>query len=194
MTVRLFRNAWLERLTYMPIYVFLPVWASIILMVCVYSLPQSIVHFVSFYILGFFVWTLTEYLAHRFLFHFRFSSDLGQKFVFLIHGNHHEIPKDKLRNMMPLSVTIPVSALLWAMAYSVAGRAGTAGFGGFLIGYVFYDFVHYGCHQWGFNRGPFRRLKRHHLIHHYAVPDKNFAVSTTFWDSIFQTKERRSSN
>lgn len=193
MTVRLFKNAWLESLTYMPIYIYLPVWTGFIIALFVESLPQSLTRLVFAYIIGFSVWTLTEYLAHRFLFHFKFSSEIGRKFVFLIHGNHHELPKDKLRNMMPLIVTIPIAILLWWGAYALAGKAGTAYFGGFLVGYVFYDLVHYACHQWGFTWSPFLRLKRHHLIHHYSVPDKNFAVSTTFWDSIFHTKSRRSS-
>lgn len=193
MTVRLFKNAWLESLTYMPIYVYLPVWTGFIIALLVESVPQSLTRLMFAYVAGFLVWTLTEYLAHRFLFHFKFSSEIGRKFVFLIHGNHHELPKDKLRNMMPLIVTIPIAVLLWWASYTLGGKVGTAYFGGFLVGYVFYDLVHYACHQWGFTWSPFLRLKRHHLIHHYSVPDKNFAVSTTFWDSIFHTKSRRSS-
>ncbi|WP_336945082.1 sterol desaturase family protein [Asaia sp. HN010] len=193
MTVRLFKNAWLESLTYMPIYVYVPVWTSFIVILFIDCLPQSLGQLVCAYVVGFFVWTLTEYLAHRFLFHFKFSSEFGRKFVFLIHGNHHELPKDKLRNMMPLIVTIPIAALLWWTSRALAGKAGIAYFGGFLVGYVFYDLVHYACHQWGLTWSPFLRLKRHHLIHHYSVPDKNFAVSSTFWDSIFHTKSRRSS-
>lgn len=106
MTVRLFKNAYLERMTYMPIYLFLPVWLAAIVVVFIYSLPQPFFHGLFLYVSGYLTWTLTEYLGHRFFFHFNFSSESGRKLIYVIHGNHHELPKDKLRNMMPLSITI----------------------------------------------------------------------------------------
>ncbi|WP_051537400.1 sterol desaturase family protein [Asaia prunellae] len=115
MTVRLFKNAYLERMTYMPIYLFLPVWLAAIVVVFIYSLPQPFFHGLFLYVSGYLTWTLTEYLGHRFFFHFNFSSESGRKLIYVIHGNHHELPKDKLRNMMPLSITIPLAILIWLL-------------------------------------------------------------------------------
>ncbi|GBQ63436.1 sterol desaturase [Ameyamaea chiangmaiensis NBRC 103196] len=194
MPVRLFRNDTLERLTYMPIAVFVPVW-GIVLAGLAYegsALPmlQSFLSFGT----GLALWTLMEYIAHRHVFHLNLSSAVGKRFIFLLHGNHHAEPGDKLRNMMPLTVTLPIAAALWIVARMFAGAPGLAMLAGFVAGYVAYDLIHYSCHQYAFRRGWLGGLRRHHLSHHYAAPNRNFAVSNTFWDRIFRTKAGRVSS
>lgn len=89
---------------------------------------------------------------------------------------------------MPLIVTVPVGSLVCGILYLLFGDCGKALFSGFVIGYVVYDLVHYFCHQRQFSSGIMGRLRRHHLVHHFAKPDQNFAVSNTFWDYVFSTK------
>lgn len=174
----------------MPMKVFLPFWL-VVLAAVFWSLRHIApgIGLISF-ACGLVVWSIVEYLCHRYLFHASCTSHAIRYFVFLIHGNHHELPTDALRNMMPLSVTVPVAAGLWYLCARFGGIPGEAAFAGFLLGYVGYDFIHYYCHQ-GAGRYPIGRfLKRHHLLHHHGAPDWNFGVSSSFWDRIFSTQFR----
>ena len=33
--------------------------------------------------------------------------------------------------------------------------------------------------------GFWKKLKKHHMLHHYAEPDRGYGVSSDFWDRIF---------
>ncbi|GEB41688.1 sterol desaturase family protein [Gluconobacter sphaericus] len=192
MSVRLFQNRWLELMTFMPMKIFLPFWALILALVIYNTLPMPAGHFLELVSLGFLMWSVIEYLGHRFLFHLELKSAFGQHLIFIIHGNHHDLPSDPLRNMLPLNVTVPIAAALWFGAVSLFHQNGKAIFLGFLLGYVGYDFIHYACHQFPMKKWPFfRRLHRHHMLHHYAKPDRNFAVTAIFWDRICGTKSEK---
>jgi hypothetical protein len=39
------------------------------------------------------VWTATEYVLHRFVFHFEPSSEWGKRIHFIFHGVHHDYPE-----------------------------------------------------------------------------------------------------
>jgi sterol desaturase/sphingolipid hydroxylase (fatty acid hydroxylase superfamily) len=47
---------------------------------------------------GLLFWTLTEYVLHRFVFHFMPSSEWGKKLHFIFHGVHHDYPNDAVYN------------------------------------------------------------------------------------------------
>lgn len=104
-----------------------------------------------------------------------------------MHGNHHDDPDDPLRNLMPLVVTVPFGLLLWAAFVLVGGALGHAIFNGFLIGYFCYDLVHYLCHQGPLPSKMGTLIKRHHMLHHYAILECNYGVTSTFWDKVFRT-------
>ena len=55
--------------------------------------PLSWVGAISLLSIGFVLWTLLEYLLHRFIFHMepRYSSGLSLQFHFLMHGQHHKV-------------------------------------------------------------------------------------------------------
>ncbi|XP_070677752.1 dihydroceramide fatty acyl 2-hydroxylase FAH1-like [Malus domestica] len=50
---------------------------------------------------GIFVWTLVEYILHRFLFHMKTRSYWRNTIHYAIHGYHHKYPKDAMRLVMP---------------------------------------------------------------------------------------------
>jgi sterol desaturase/sphingolipid hydroxylase (fatty acid hydroxylase superfamily) len=133
-------------------------------------------------------WTFTEYLVHRYLFHIR-----PGKFQYMIHGVHHEYPRDKERLMMPPLpgiVLLTVFTGIWFIVF----RAHTPAYmAGFVIGYVGYTFIHYILHTWK----PIPGLKflwTHHLKHHNpAFEDKAFGVSSPLWDLLLGTMPRKSS-
>ncbi|GBR37787.1 sterol desaturase [Neoasaia chiangmaiensis NBRC 101099] len=175
-------------MTFMPMSWFLSVWSVLLAVVAWQCGSLPILQAIALAVSGFVLWTLIEYLAHRFLFHLDLKSKWGQQFIFLIHGNHHADPNDRMRNMMPLIVTIPIAALIWFALIRVLGPSGNAAFLGFVSGYFTYDLVHYAGHQSRSRNRILTYLRRHHLKHHFAVPEHNFAITAVFWDRLFGTQ------
>ncbi len=103
-SIRLFENELLERLSHVHPITPLLMWAPIagwLIWRSFYQYHLPTLPVVAILIAGAFVWTLSEYCLHRFLFHYPAKSKLGKWLVFLFQGNHHEDPKDKTRLVMP---------------------------------------------------------------------------------------------
>ncbi len=138
---------------------------------------------------GFVAWTLTEYWLHRLFFHWVPGGKWGERMHFLVHGVHHDWPRDRYRLVMPPAVSISLFWIFIALFLGTMGEHGYAFHAGFVLGYVYYDTVHYYIHH----RSPRfewqRRLRRHHLAHHSPKyqHDCKFGVSTTIWDHVFRT-------
>jgi sterol desaturase/sphingolipid hydroxylase (fatty acid hydroxylase superfamily) len=137
---------------------------------------------------GMILWTLAEYLLHRYVFHFCHDSALGRRIHFLLHGVHHEYPNDADRLVMPLLTSTPMAVIFFTLFTLLAGKEwGSPLFAGFVIGYLFYDGTHFYVHhfvprsRWG------KLLRRHHLTHHFADHDGGFGVSSPLWDHIFRS-------
>jgi sterol desaturase/sphingolipid hydroxylase (fatty acid hydroxylase superfamily) len=139
------------------------------------------------YLAGLLIWTLFEYVMHRFSFHHAPSTRLEVALAYLMHGVHHAYPDDSRRWMMPLVVTLPISAAIVLVARAAGGISALPLVAGFLHGYLLYDTVHHTIHR-GANRSRIVRwLRKHHMQHHYATPDKRFGVSSPLWDLVFRT-------
>jgi sterol desaturase/sphingolipid hydroxylase (fatty acid hydroxylase superfamily) len=184
--VRLFQSEWLERLTVISPRAFAVTWAAILAFLVWATLgiasPGAWFGLVA---AGLLLWSLFEYCMHRYLFHLELDSDLGRWFAFVIHGNHHEDPKDPHRSLMPPIVSVTLSAMIWGGLVLAFGATGTVIFLGFEIGYVCYDSVHYACHQRPARSGIMKILRQHHIRHHYGRTNGNYAITTIFWDHLF---------
>ena len=144
---------------------------------------------------GLLLWSLTEYLLHRFVFHYEPSSAWGKRISYLFHGNHHEFPRDKERLFMPPVPSLIISSLFLMSFYVVVERNAFVLFSGFMLGYLIYGSMHYAIHA---GKPPFRWMKglwKNHELHHYKHADKGFGVTSTLWDHVFFTmydiKERK---
>ena len=148
----------------------------------------GILNFVLYFLIGLIVWTLTEYVMHRFIFHFQPSSEFGKKMHFIFHGVHHDYPRDKKRLVLPPSVSIPLAALFYYMfSQFLSHQLLVAFFPGFLLGYLIYDMLHYAMHHYNFKSGIMKKIKQHHMLHHYNEPNKGYGVSSSLWDIILRT-------
>lgn len=187
--VRLFRSDRLERLTLISPRTFAVVWSVVLPLIAWQAWGSaSIVGATGLVFAGLAIWSLFEYAMHRYLFHWDLDVPAVRWFVFLIHGNHHDNPNDPMRDLMPLSVSLPVGGLIWLVCLGLVGPAGSWLFLGFMVGYVIYDVVHYACHQWPM-RGPLGvALKRHHMRHHFVSDHGNYAISAIFWDRVFGSR------
>ena len=137
---------------------------------------------------GIFGWTLFEYLLHRFVFHYYPDWKPQQKLQFTMHGVHHQYPNDKDRLVMPVTVSIPLSVLLLWLFLTLLGTKGWCFSSGFVFGYLAYDMIHYSVHFFPRVKNPvFRKLRRHHMNHHFRDTHKGFGVSSPLWDRVFRT-------
>lgn len=187
---QLFKNDYLEYFTkthplviwgmYLPVIILLPYYAAFHL-----DFPawQTILLFIG----GMFFWTFFEYLMHRFIFHWVSENPRAQKFIYVMHGNHHEYPRDKERLFMPPVPSLIIASVIFLLMYGLMRYNVMAFFPGFMLGYLIYGSMHYAIHAWN---PPLKWMKpvwRNHHLHHYKSEEKGFGVSTHIWDAVFGT-------
>lgn len=140
---------------------------------------------------GLMAWTLSEYLLHRFLFHWQGNSKWAKLIHFYIHGVHHKWPNDCYRLVMPPAASMALAIPFAASFFICMGEAFFYPFfSGYLLGYVAYECTHYAVHHLKLSYPWFKKLKRHHLQHHFSedYKERNFGVSSPIWDIFFKTK------
>jgi 4-hydroxysphinganine ceramide fatty acyl 2-hydroxylase len=189
-SARLFDSDFLEIFTHVhfsvPLFVYLPVVTYMLWLGVQAALPALTI--VGLFLFGLLIWTLTEYLLHRFVFHYEPTSKLGQRLHFLLHGVHHDYPNDSLRLVMPPAVSIPLAILFYAFFRLFLGDVlVTPFFAGFIVGYLFYDMLHYATHHAPMKSGFGLWLKHHHMRHHYQSSSLGYGVSSPLWDYVFRT-------
>lgn len=187
---RMFETALFERFSRahpsMPALVYGPVAAGSILLATQRSPSWYVIRNV---ILGYLAWTLTEYWLHRLLFHLPISGPKTARLHFLIHGVHHDYPWDKTRLVMPLGASFFLCILTYAVFRLLLGPVSMlAPFGGFVLGYVLYDTVHWYVHAHSPRRGLLGWIRREHFLHHFKDPATRFGVSCPWLDSVFRTR------
>ncbi|HPH89978.1 MAG TPA: sterol desaturase family protein [Ferruginibacter sp.] len=193
-STRLFKSSWMELLSKVhfsvPLFIFIPVIA--VFCYLAFSGGISIGSFAMYFAIGLAVWTATEYFLHRFIFHYHPTSDWGKRIHFIFHGVHHDYPRDKKRLVMPPSASIPLATLFYFLFSLIFTRLNLfAFFPGFLLGYLIYDMLHYAMHHYNFKSGVMKRIKQHHMLHHYQDPEKGFGVSSSLWDEVLLTKFKK---
>lgn len=170
-----------------PLYIYLPVIVFFLYRsIALYSL--TFLQIVLYILLGIIVWSLTEYLLHRFVFHYEPNSRFGKKIHFIFHGVHHDYPNDSRRLVMPPAVSIPLAALFYFMFSAILGDVFVAPFFiGFIGGYLFYDITHYAVHHFNMHSKFWLAIKNHHMKHHYFNANQGYGVSSPLWDIVIGT-------
>lgn len=170
-----------------PIFLFGPV-IGYFMYKTFFSYHINIISVILLFLCGIFIWSLTEYLMHRFLFHYKPTSAFGQRLHFVFHGVHHDYPNDAKRLVMAPAVSVPLAVLYYFLFRLILGEFYVAPFfSGFVLGYLFYDITHYAIHHFTFKSGIWMKIKKHHMVHHYRDDDNGYGVSSKFWDLIFGT-------
>ncbi len=142
-------------------------------------------------LLGYVIWTLTEYWLHRIVFHFEPQDGIGARLHWIIHGVHHDHPNDPMRLVMPPSVSVPLSAMfLGIFALVLGANWGIAVFSGFLAGYLAYDMLHFHTHHHRPTSRMGRKLRELHMRHHFQDDQTGYGVSAPYWDLVFGTASR----
>ena len=130
--------------------------------------------------LGLALWTLAEYLLHRFVLH-------GLRPFSGWHARHHQRPLALICGPTVLSASLLTSLVflpLWLWRPLHQALALTLGV---LLGYLAYGLVHHATHHARSATGLMRRRKRWHALHHHAPAGAGacFGVTTRLWDHAF---------
>ena len=186
---RLFKSPFLELLTKTHPFVIYSIYFPVISFMLYYGVEYLGVDVGTEALIcfsGLLFWTFFEYLMHRYLFHFITESRAGQRFVYTLHGVHHEYPRDRERLFMPPVPSIIISSLIFGGMYLLMGVYALSFWPGFIFGYMLYGTMHYSIHSYAPPRWLTALWRNHHL-HHYKYPEKGFGVSSVLWDHVFGT-------
>ncbi|NWH18993.1 FA2H hydroxylase, partial [Grus americana] len=209
--IRLFHSDFLESLSKTAWYVVFIVWAPVVLYLSwvsytslaqgntrlfssftsEYSIPVHKYYFPFIFLLGMFLWSLLEYLIHRFVFHMKppASNYYLITLHFLLHGQHHKSPFDSSRLVFPpVPASLVIGFFYGILRLLLPEVLGLSVFVGGLCGYVIYDMMHYYLHYGSPKKGTYLYgLKAYHVKHHFEHQKSGFGISTRFWDYPFQT-------
>jgi sterol desaturase/sphingolipid hydroxylase (fatty acid hydroxylase superfamily) len=192
-TKKVFDNPILERLTRthisVPITILMTIAAGLLYVAFVYTDYTGLTPWfvVGLFFTGFFSFTLLEYIAHRYLFHMKPTTELKRKVQYALHGLHHEYPKDKDRLAMPPIMSFLLAIIFYFVFSSLMGTKVFGFLPGFITGYCGYLFVHFIVHAYNPPKNFFKGLWLNHAIHHYKDNTQIFGVSSQLWDYVFGT-------
>jgi len=136
---------------------------------------------------GAFVWTFTEYAAHRFTMH----NVGGRGPAAKEHLMHHAQPERSrafvrtLGHIGMYTTAVAIGWLLsqiapWSLAFGLAA--------GWATGYTIYEAFHWMAHHRAPRGIVDLQLRRRHFHHHFVAPRTNLGVTTDFWDGLFGTE------
>src|SRR5213083_2075286 len=186
-TIRMFDNSFMEFFSRVhpatPLILYLPV-VGYMLYAALWRQGFSLFVVVGLFLLGMLLWTLLEYLIHRYIFHYEPKTRIGKRLHYIIHGVHHDYPNDARRLVMPPSISVPLAFLL------IFGRLTPCVFAGLVFGYVCYDMLHYATHHFPMKHGVWLWLKQYHLRHHYRDDQVGYGISSPLWDYVFGTTRK----
>lgn len=186
---RLFKSEYMEMMTKTHPVVIYSMYLPVIWFMLYYGHNYkglTIGREIAFFFIGIFFWSFLEYILHRFIFHMPAHSPRMKKFVYTMHGVHHEYPRDRERLFMPPVPSIIVASVFFLIYFAILRWNALAFFPGFMFGYLMYGSMHYAIHAF---KPPhwLKALWRNHHLHHYKYPELGFGVSSVIWDHVFRT-------
>lgn len=191
---QIFQNPVLERLTRTHIALPISIFIVIAIGLIYYGITHSFINVleaIGFFLLGWLIFSLIEYSAHRFVFHMETNTPMKERIQYTFHGNHHDYPKDKERLAMPPIVSLFIASFFFFVFKLIFGQFVFGVVAGMLFGYALYLFVHYAVHAYAPPKNFLKQLWIHHSIHHYKDPNVAYGVSSPLWDYILGTMPKR---
>lgn len=192
-SVRMFESNFMEFFSHVhpatPVILYTPVIGYMLYASFAYK-KLSVLVVAELFVVGVLIWTLLEYIIHRYVFHYEPKTRVGKFLHYTIHGVHHDYPNDASRLVMPPVISIPLAVFFAVLFAAIFGRFAPAISAGFAFGYVCYDTIHYATHHFAMKRGVWLWLKQYHLRHHYKDDHAGYGVSSPLWDYVFRTTRK----
>lgn len=146
-----------------------------------YATPMRPLAWLAAVLVGLFVWSLAEYIIHRFVLH-------NVIYFRGLHDTHHATPTALIGTPIWMSFGILVVAVLLPSWWLLGFELGNGFTFGMTTGYLAYSFAHHILHHWRILPGSYLyRVKHRHALHHFRQDEGNFGVTTLFWDHVFGT-------
>lgn len=190
-SIRIFKSPVLEWCTHVHPIIPLLLWAPVVLFFGyrgVTLFEYTSIEWIGLAVSGLLIWTWTEYALHRWVFHWKTKWSLGERFVFLFHGLHHDDPDDPTRLVMPPVPAILIMSLIYLLFSTFIPANYIEGFMVFfIIGYLCYDYIHYATHHFAMTSKVGRYLRKFHLQHHNSKEESKYGVSNPLWDYVLGT-------
>jgi xanthosine utilization system XapX-like protein len=130
--------------------------------------------------LGMLLWTLVEYLLHRFVLH-------GLQPFSHWHALHHQRPHALICGPTLLSAALLLGLVYAPLRWALPLPHATALTLGVLLGYIAYGLTHHATHHWRASHPWLRQRKHWHALHHHSRQPGCYGVTTRVWDRLFAT-------
>jgi sterol desaturase/sphingolipid hydroxylase (fatty acid hydroxylase superfamily) len=149
--------------------------------------PWTVVTAVIAFAGGWALWTLAEYVLHRFAMHHLHGKGIMSR-EHLEHHVHSSWSFD-VTHLMSWTGMLLVGFAIWMpLAWWLAGPTVAIALAlGWPAGYFFYEYSHAMAHLRAPSGRYSRFVRRHHFHHHFGHPMSNHGVTTQVWDRVFGT-------
>ncbi|MCA9515946.1 MAG: sterol desaturase family protein [Myxococcales bacterium] len=133
------------------------------------------------------LWTLLEYVLHRFGGHVpRGRIELSRE-----HLAHHTRPTYFTPPWKKALLAVPTLSACFGLGALAVGVVAGGGFAlGVAGGWLTYEVWHRTIHVRAPRSRWARRMARHHLAHHFGHPNDDHGVTVALWDRVFGTYVR----
>lgn len=136
------------------------------------------------FVAGLAAWTFLEYVIHYWLGHL----PKGKILISSEHLQHHANILYFTPLRRKLRGALPVLSVLLLLVSALVGIAAGVGFvAAVALGWTIYEWLHQSIHVHGPTNRYSRWAARHHLSHHFTLPQRNHGVTTPIWDIILRT-------
>lgn len=152
----------------------------------------------GYFAAGCFAWTFVEYLAHRYVLHYRFPEGPGLVQHWLhatfdnLHTEHHARPWDGNHINGTIKDTLLYMAFFAALSFLAPLHTAPVLWAAVMQCYVIEEWVHQATHYptlYGLRSRHWRYITRHHTYHHSPRgAELAFGLTSGFWDAVFSTR------
>src|SRR5688500_9954361 len=146
---KVFKNPVLDKLTRTHIAWPLSIFYGLAGVLLIYTLYEGFIGTgasILLFFAGLLSFTLIEYLVHRYTFHMEADTPKKERLQYVLHGAHHEYPKDKTRLAMPPIIIVAFAGCFFLLFRLILCNYGISITAGFMAGYASYLCVHYSVH------------------------------------------------
>ncbi len=144
----------------------------------------AVIKYLLFFFIGWLLWTISEYLIHRFAFHFKSKKKVLKLVQFLLHGVHHSHPHNTL--IIPLFFRAGILIKSYLLFSVLPAIIFAPVYSGYLSGMLSYLFIHWAIHK-GYCKKLLSIQYKLHYWHHYKNQHSAYGVTLPLWDYFFGT-------